>query len=246
MGLIELASKRNHEAMDYFLRSLEAHHEIGGKFAEAAVYWNLSLTSYNLLEFEKGTWYAAESIRLYKEVGNRRRAASKLVLYPVTLIEMGRIEEATACIEEYRRDFTDVDDYKITIQLNYATGCLALSRDELRNAEERFLTALEIARENDSNEYVAQSLQNIGLIRLRQGRKDEAEDYLRKGAEALDGSEYFRNFLPDAEYYVMTGEKDEAEYFARKACARARAIGNSGNIERLEEIIRQLGISAGD
>ena len=40
------------------------------------------------------------------------------------------------------------------------------------------------------NELVAKSLQNIGMIRLEQGRAEEARDCLRKGFEALDGIEY--------------------------------------------------------
>lgn len=241
LGLVELASGQDAEAADYFLKSLQAHRDIGNRFAEAAVQWNLSLASYNLLDFDAGLEHAREAIRLYREVGNRYRAASKLNLHPLVLIEMGRTDEAIACLEEYERDFAGIDDVKVIIQSGYARGCLALSNGDLEQAERCFIKALDTARENDCSESVALSLQNLGLIRLEQGNRKEALEYLRQGFEALDDTVYFRNYVPDAEYFLMTGDTERAVHFAGKALARAQATGNSVNLRRSREILEELG-----
>jgi class 3 adenylate cyclase/tetratricopeptide (TPR) repeat protein len=241
LGLVELATNHDLEALDYFHQSLKVHEEIGRKFAQGALHWNLSLTYYNLLQFEEGLQHAREAIWLYKEVGNRHRTAAKLNLHALVLIEMGRTEEAIACIEEYERDYTDIDDPGIRIEASYARGYLALRREDLEEAENHFNAALEIARENNKAGGAAQPLQSIGMIRLMQGKIEEAEEYLRKGCEALDGSQYAGSFLPDAEYYLLTGNTEEALTCARKALARAKAAGNERVLTRSKEILEELG-----
>ncbi|MBN2609544.1 MAG: tetratricopeptide repeat protein, partial [Candidatus Fermentibacteraceae bacterium] len=240
LGLVELAMDRNKEALDYFSRSLEIHEEIGRKFAQGALHWNLSLTNYNLLNFQEGLEHAREAIRLYREVGNRVRTASKLALFPVFLIETGRTEEAMACLEERRRDYGDIDDFNIRVQVRYSKGCLALHNEDLEEAERCFASAMDIAGENSSDEYVALSLQNMGLIRLRQGNTAEALDYLRRGCETVDEDSSYRTFLPEAEYFMMTGETEKALGFARKARARAQAAGNKKTVQRSDRIISRL------
>ena len=111
---------------------------------------------------------------------------------------MGRIGEAITCIEEYERDYTDIDDFKIRVDASYARGCLALSEGDIEEAERHFNTALDIAHKNNSVGNAALSLQSIGMIRLKQGNTGEAEDYLRRSCEALNESEYARPYLPDA------------------------------------------------
>jgi len=241
LGLVELATNHDQEALDYFEKSLKMHEEIGRKFAQGAIHWNLGLTSYNLLNFEKGLEHAREAIRLYKEVGNRYRTAAKLNLLPLVLIEMGRIEEAIACIEEYERDYTDIYDFRIRVEASYTRGCLALSEGDIEDAERHFNTALDIAQKNNSIGKAAQSLQSLGMIRLKQGKTSEAEACLRRGCEALDGTEYFGNYLPEAEYYLMTGNTEETVTYARKAYIRAEASGNSEVLRRSKEILEELG-----
>ena len=197
--------------------------------------------TYQLLDFDEGLEHAREAIRLYREVGNRYRAASKLNLHPLILIEMGRTDEAIACLEEYEMDFADIDDVKVIIQSDYARGCLALSNGDLEQAEKCFIKALDTAKENDCSESVALSLQNLGLIRLEQGIRKEALEYLRQGFQALDDTVYFRNYVPDAEYFLMTGDTKRAVHFAGKALARAQATGNSVNLRRSREILEELG-----
>lgn len=68
----------------------------------------------------------------------------------------------------------------------------------------------------------------------------ETEEHLRRGCETLDGTEYARTYLPEAEYYLMTGNTEEAVTYARKAHARAKAADNSETMKRSKEILEEL------
>ncbi len=241
LGLIEWGMDRDHEAFDYFEKSLEAQGKLGNKEGQAAVLWNIGLLSYDLLCFEDGIEYSWNSIELYRELGNRRRVAVKLAIHSITLTEMGRLDEAAACLEEYDSNYSDIDDSNTLLRISFARGEIAFKNGELRKAEDYYIQSLQIAREMNSNVVVAQSLQNIGLIRLEQGKPQEAREYLQKGYEAIDGDEYLETFLAYAEYFLMTGGREDAILFARKAYARAEAAGNRKTMNRVDDILRELG-----
>ena len=241
LGLIEWGMGRVHEAFNYFEKSLEAQCKLGNKEGQAAVMWNLGLLSYDLLCFEDGIEHSWNSIELYRELGNRRRVAVKLAIHSISLTEMGRVDEAAACLEEYESSYSDIDDSNTLLRISFARGEIAFKNVELRKAEDYYIQTLEIAREMNSNVVVAQSLQNIGLIRLEQGKPQEAREYLQRGYEAVDGDEYLETFLAYAEYFLMTGGRKNAVHFARKAYARACASGNRKTMTRSAEILKELG-----
>jgi tetratricopeptide (TPR) repeat protein len=232
IGLVEWRLNRDQEAFDYFGESLKAHRKIGNKMGQAAVFWNMGLVAFNLLCFEDGIEYGRKSIELYREIGNRRRVASKIIIHSMTLTEMGRTDEAAACLEEYENNYSDIDDSRTCLQFSHARAVFAFRNGEHGKSEDYYNRTLEIAHEMKTNEAVAQSLQNIGLIRLEQGRPEEAREYLQKGYEALDGSEYLETYLAPAEYFLMT---------ARKAYARAEAAGNRKTMNRADDILKELG-----
>ncbi len=240
LGLIELGEKRYQEAYDYFGKSLEAHRKIMNKPGQAAVFWNLGLAAFDLLRFEDGMDYCSKSIELYREIGNRKRVAVKLPIHSMTLTEMGRVNEALACLEEYESDYSDLDDPLARLRVSSARADIAFRIGELEKAEGFYNRTLEIAREMNVDELVAQSLQNIGMIRLEQGRPEEAREYLRKGFEAIDGTEYLETFIACAEYLLMAGRNEDAIQYAKKAYARASAAGNMKTMNRSAEILKEL------
>ncbi|RKZ09040.1 hypothetical protein DRQ25_07550, partial [Candidatus Fermentibacteria bacterium] len=239
LGLVEWGMDRD-QAFEYFGESLKAQAKIGNKTGQAAVLWNLGLLSFDLLCFEDGIEYCWKSIELYKELGNRRRVAEKLTIHSITLTEMGRIDEAAACLEEYENDFRDINDSKTLLRHIFARGEFALRNGELGKAEDYYIKSIELARETNTNVTVAQSLQNIGLIRLEQGRAEEAKEYLKKGFEAVDGVEFLETYIACAEYLLMADRKEEATQFARKAYARAEAAGNRKTMNRVDDILKEL------
>ncbi|MCK5115500.1 MAG: tetratricopeptide repeat protein [Candidatus Aegiribacteria sp.] len=241
LGLTELGDSRYQEAYDYFGESLEAHRRIRNRPGQAAVLWNLGLAAFDLLRFEDGVEYCRKSMELYKEIGNRKRVSVKLLIQSITLTEMGRVNEALACLEEYESDYIDLDDSFARLRVSCARADIALRKGELKKAEDFYNRTLEIAREMNVNELVAKSLQNIGMIRLEQGRPEEARDYLQRGFEALDGSEYLETFIACAEYLLMAGRNEDAIHFARKAYSRASAAGNMKTKKRSLEILEELG-----
>ena len=240
LGLVEWGTDRDREAFDYFGKSLEAQGKIGNKTGQAAVLWNLGLISFDLLCFEEGIEHSWNSIELYRELGNRRRVAVKLAIHSISLTEMGRVDEAAACLENYENNYSDIDDPITRMRVSYASGELAFKNGELRNAEDYYIKTLEIAREINTSVTVAQSLQNIGMIRLEQGRPEEARNYLQRGFEAVDGNEYLETFIACAEYLLMAGRNEDAIHFARKAYARASAAGNMKTMNRSAEILKEL------
>ncbi len=241
LGLVEWGMGRHQVAFDYFGESLKAHRKIGNKTGQAAVLWNLGLLSFNLLCFKEGIEHSWNSIELYREQGNRRRVAVKLAIHSISLTEMGRVNEAAACLEEYENDYSDIDDSNTRMRISFARGELAFKNGALDKAEDYYIKSLEIARKMNTNVTVAQSLQNIGLIRLEQGRPEEAREYLQKGYEAVNGDEYLETFLAYAEYFLMTGRREDAIHFAWKAYARACAAGNRKTMNRSAEILKELG-----
>jgi class 3 adenylate cyclase/predicted ATPase len=241
LGLVTWGQRKHEDAYEYFKQSLEAQERIDNKVGQAAVHWNLGLLSLNFVEFEAGAEHISRAIQLYREVGNRRRVASKLILFSIILTEMGRTDEAAACLEECETEFNDIADPVARLRISHAWGAHAYRTGELGKAEACYSRAIELAHEFDTKELIAQSLQKIGLIKLEQGKYEEAREYLQKGYETLEGKEYMVTYLASAEYLLMAGERDNAIHHAEKALERAEAAGNEKTVKRATEILKELG-----
>jgi tetratricopeptide (TPR) repeat protein/predicted Ser/Thr protein kinase len=90
-------------------------------------------------------------------------------------------------------------------------------------AERNYDLALQIARNNKLKRYEALAYTNLGSLRERQGRLDEADDYLRKGRD----------------FFLQNGYRGEADRYAMLAARSRRQRGDyAGALRILEEMLR--------
>ena len=240
LGLVELVEDRFQKAFDYFQSSLKVHIKIGNKTGEAAVLWNIGLTCADLYRFEEAVEYGGQSVDLYREVGNKRSLSIKLGILAMRLIELGRVEDTLSCIEECEDLANELDIPEARLWATIAWAGLAFKNGNLEKALDYYHRIHEEVVEIEDQGMIAHALSEIGLIKLEQGKREEAREYLQRAIDASNERDENEISLAIAELYFMTDKSDAAINYARMARVRAEALGDSKALDRAEEILKEL------
>jgi class 3 adenylate cyclase/predicted ATPase len=241
LGLVEWMQDKPLEATDYFDASLAIQCEIGNRAGQAAVLWNLGAAADDLRRYEEGVEFYRQSVDLYREIGNNLRVCSKQGFLAVRLVELGRPDEAEVCLQECKGLFKETDNHPAALMwYGHARALMAFRNGDLEEALDLNRRNLEYAYERKSSQLIATALSNIGLIRLEQGKQEEAREYMEKALEASGKMDYDGTDLAFAELHMMTGNKEAALKSAGKARARAVSMSDRKAQDRAEEILKDL------
>jgi tetratricopeptide (TPR) repeat protein len=129
--------------------------------------------AYRQSDYPATTSFAAESLAIYREVGDKQGIASALIKLGNAATEVGDYAGASGFLEEALAVWRDLEDKHGTARALISLGWAALRPGDYHLANVRLEEALAISRELEDTRSIGFELSGLGEVALRQG------DYMR-------------------------------------------------------------------
>lgn len=184
VNLGHAAQGRGHrgEALTYLRRALEIARQIGHKPAVSVLLGNLGATEYDP---DQACAYYAESVEIARELGHQEYLIAGLIGLGERLSMQGQYARAEVYLNEGLEAGLAIN-HRMTFQIYYIKGEIALNRGQFAAAEAAFQKALEMAGETDDRAWITR----IQLVECQLAMKlkdfDRAEALLKLSAEVMD------------------------------------------------------------
>jgi len=129
--------------------------------------------AYRQSDYPATTSFAAESLAIYREVGDKQGIASALIKLGNAATEVGDYASASGFLEEALAVWRELEDKHGTARALISLGWAALRPGDYHLANVRLEEALAISRELEDTRSIGFELSGLGEVALRQG------DYMR-------------------------------------------------------------------
>jgi DNA-binding CsgD family transcriptional regulator len=187
---------------------------------------------------EEAIRLAEEGIALAPEWG-----LHDFVVYLTSSIAMWQLRLGR--FEEVERLLTEITPrgHTAAAPRHEALGRMAMARGEFSVAEAELARAEELSRGLGGPEWWPSTLAGIGLLRLLQGRLEEAADYVQRALDGLDDTEYAPWLNDFADVYPTAARihADRAEHARARGGATAEAEAGAGDaVVRLDAMLSLL------
>lgn len=215
-----------------------------------------------------------ESLRLYREVGDRRGMA--VVLHWLGSLAFTMRNDAVTArtlLEESYTLASNIGDKLILVHVFSTRGDIALHLGDILHAQECFEQSLIFSKAVENRKYLALALRGLGRVRLAQGNLEEARTLIKESlaltrnvkdklysAHALDllgllflaqgDASAARTLLEESyTFFQRLGVRRHIAYALSHAASAATAQGDTGTAQKWYEesltLFRQIGDFAG-
>jgi len=224
-------------AKEYLEKALTIRIEIGDRAGQAADYGNLGIVFHSLCEYGKAREYLEKSVAIRIEVGDRAGQAADYCNLGTVFFSLGEYDKAKDYFDKALAMSRETGDREEVCYRRL--GTLFQSLGEYDKAEDYFERTLSISRDIGTLDKEIHSLCNLTVVKLSQGKMQEAFDCLLL---SMDKSESLRGFLRDNDefkisfsdvhnflyrnlslMYCFSGNSNKALYVLELAPARASA-----------------------
>jgi tetratricopeptide (TPR) repeat protein len=186
IGLIYSGMSRYPKALDYYLKGLKIAEEIGDKGAIARCHGNIGIIYFNQKDFEKTLSYFSSALKIAEEIKSPELIATYITNIANTYGSMGDIPKA----EEYTQRALKLAKELGARQLESSAliNLANITDPECNKASSLvyFSQALVILREISDQLGIANTLQNMGIVYMRNRKYKEAYFHLTRARTISD------------------------------------------------------------
>jgi len=169
-----------------YVRGLEWHRKSGFKPDVGKILYLLARLKYRESEYEAGTSFLEEALRIYEEVGDRSWYARCLDLKGRVQFTLGKIEDAKAIFQAALEAVKDAGDFKEQVEYLNKLGHVYLEAEKLDEAKKYFTEARELSIRQDLTEDYVTSLKNLAEVAQARQDKTERDRLLSEGIQTLE------------------------------------------------------------
>lgn len=122
----------------------------------------------------------------FEKANHRRYFARAQNNIGVTLLELGRYDEALSNLEDARRTFVELGDVGTAAQVNETCARVYLAQQRYADAEKLALNSATVLERGGEQSLLADTLQTLGIAQARQKRFQPAFHTLKRAAEVAE------------------------------------------------------------
>jgi tetratricopeptide (TPR) repeat protein len=122
----------------------------------------------------------------FEKANHRRYFARAQNNIGVTLLELGRYDEALENLEDARRTFVELGDVGTAAQVNETRARVYLAQQRYADAEKLALNSATVLDRGGEQSLLADALQTLGIAQARQKRFQPAFNTLKRAAELAE------------------------------------------------------------
>jgi len=227
------------KAKEYIEKAIAIWIETGDRAGEAAGYLNLGTVFQSLREYEKAKEHLDKALGIFTKIGDRAGQVANYQNLGTVFLSLGEYDKAKDYFAKALAMSRETGDRAKEEVCYGRLGTLFQSLGEYDKAEDYFERALSISRDIGTLDKEIHSLCNLTVVKLSQGKMQEAFDCLLL---SMDKSESLRGFLRDNDefkisfsdvhnfpyrnlslMYCFSGNSNKALYVLELARARALA-----------------------
>ena len=151
---------------------------------EARVWLHDASLAWHIGEYERTRTSARRALGLFREVGDRFHEGRGLHLESIGAGESGDFSAARSLAEEAKAIFVEVGDRRGAALMDHNLGLWALARGDWPGARAYLEAGLAGARDIGSDQMTGNSLVDLGVLALYDGREDDACSLFAEGLES--------------------------------------------------------------
>jgi tetratricopeptide (TPR) repeat protein len=122
----------------------------------------------------------------FEQANHRRYFARAQNNIGVTLLELGRYDEALSNLEDARRTFVELGDVGTAAQVNETRARVFIAQQRYADAEKLALNSATVLERGGEQSLLADTLQALGIAQARQKRYQPAFNTLKRAAEVAE------------------------------------------------------------
>jgi class 3 adenylate cyclase/tetratricopeptide (TPR) repeat protein len=180
---------RNDEAKQMIERALALAEESGSIIARAHALAEAGKVQINLGEFDRAEETLEEARRLFTEVGASMNVGRTLLRLGEIALERGDFTNAEKLARESIRVLKPLEDRGTLCESQRLLADALVGQGRLEEAERFALEAIETVGPHDISSQASTRI-SLALVRIGQGRDDEAEALMRDAWERIEGTGY--------------------------------------------------------
>lgn len=220
-----------------------------GRRAHGAALYTQAGIDMRLGNLDNAIEFCQESIRAYQEVGDLDGESNAYINLASAYVLRGDWEQANAAYQRGRTIKREIGDiYGQAISSNNLAN-LHLKRGEWQEARDMYAQSLAIWQNIRAPRGEAVALINLAQVNIHQENWTQAQQYLEQSQTLLDdiGS---KEFLPElerlwGEYYLKTGETEQAMTHAWQAIALAQTYSDPLEEAIAHRLLGQIHMASG-
>ncbi len=155
----------------------------GRTAARASLLARAAELAYRQSDYPATTSFAAESLAIYREVGDRQGMASALIKLANAATEVGDYVAASGHLEEALAIWRELDDKHGIARALISLGWNALRPGDYQLASTRLEEALALSRQLEDTRSMGFELSGLGEVALRQGESQRAARLVEESLE---------------------------------------------------------------
>lgn len=226
--LIQYNLANEYHAMGDQTQSLHFYYEAASLAEEAeeinhlaGIYWGIGVASKYSQDLKTAMIYFAKSATLYAELGEEKFAAQVKGFLGLTLIERKEYNQAEINLKSALSTAIRLGENAILIYVYVNLSHLYLRTNQLDKAEYFANEGLIVARKIDEPLALGQALYSLGMVKLPQGKPDEAIGFYSQAEAVLKITEAWtyleKVYVGWQEALLATNQKDAAFEIYQKA-----------------------------
>ena len=201
LGSLFLSIGEYERAREYLKKALAISIEIGDRQGEASSYGSIGIVFRSLGEYDKAKEYHKKALAIRIEIGDRQGEASSYGNIGTVFQSLGKLDKARHYHEKALAIRIEIGD-RTGEATDYGNlGAMYQSLGENDMAETSLERALSISQETGDLDCQFKTLCNLTVVKLCQGKMEEAFDCLRL---CVNKSEDLRVFLKDNEQFKIS------------------------------------------
>lgn len=194
------------KALEYYQQSLSIKEQLGDEKGMAASYTNIGITYFNLGDLEQSANFHQKAFDTYIVLQDTTRAARAINNLGRTFIELNSLNEAKQSLSQAREFIPYIFDEKLKMDILNNSGLYYLKVNQLDSAQKYLSLTLDLAIASKSFGMLKTSHQLYAELLLKQGRPQEAYEYLIKSLSYND------SLINETNIYAVADIQGKYEY----------------------------------
>jgi len=174
------------KAMNHYIDALTIYDSLGDGMGVTAEYFNIGLVFRSQKNYQSAFNYFFNGLRKTHALRLKKFEATAFQVIAEIHLELLQFDSASLSFSKAESLYEELNIKWGIAYIHYGMGMLLLEKGNIKEAQEKFLMALEIREKTGEQKEIAESLIQLGKVALANKELIKADAYLNRGIEISD------------------------------------------------------------
>ncbi len=232
------------KALNYYLRSIKIHEELGNKSGIASSLNNIGFIYKKQGDIQKALEYYHKSLKIKEEIGDKKGVSKSLNNFGSLYKDQGDLTKALEYYEKSLKILLETQDKRAIATLINNIATIYNSKDDLLKALDYCQQSLKLREEDGDKSGIANSLSTLANIYKKQGNITKAIEYHQKSLiiyeEIGEKKGEATSIINLANMLAKDNQLNNALLYANKAMKISKELGFPEHIYRSAKVIKTV------